>query len=240
MHFKCFKIHCCASFFPRELYLVGIFQHLSFPKTPDNPLQKDRFIRCINVILFCNSPFSKKENNLKNIIRTNFNCVRLQRKSISIVKPILQKNIKKQNKKNKKNNNVTFYFVIPFLLWRTTRYISNAVSFVVSLTSVNSLKRHYSLQWVRSDDKKFIFVCLKDYNKLSWSVRNWAVSVSNHHCWKKQTHHSSKFTCLSGVSGFLYSQKPLKIDKCVLIVLYSTEEVHPKSFDAELLFIFFL
>lgn len=104
---------------------------------------------------------------------------------------------------------------------------------------MNSLKRHYSLQWVRSDDKKFIFVCLKDYNKLSWSVRNWAVSVSNHHCWKKQTHHSSKFTCLSGVSGFLYSQKPLKIDKCVLIVLYSTEEVHPKSFDAELLFIFF-
>lgn len=146
--------------------------------------------------MFCNSPFSKKENNFKNIIRTNFNFLRFQRKSISISQ-VTEEYLKK------KQYNVTFYFVIP-LLWRTIRHISSALSFVVSLTSVNSLKHHYSLQWVQSDDqKKLIFVCLKEYNKLSWSVRNWTVSVSNHQCWKtKQMCHSSSLVCLLGVSGF--------------------------------------
>lgn len=146
--------------------------------------------------MFCNSPFSKKENNFKNIIRTNFNFLRFQRKSISISQVTEEYFLKKQY-------NVTFYFVIP-LLWRTIRHISSALSFVVSLTSVNSLKHHYSLQWVQSDDqKKLIFVCLKKYNKLSWSVRNWTVSVSNHQCWKnKQMRHNSSLVCLLGVSGF--------------------------------------
>lgn len=172
--------------------------------------------------MFCNSPFSKNENNFKNIIRTNFNCVRFQRKSISIVKPILEEYLKKTNKQH----NVTFYFVIPILLWRIIRYISNAVSFVVSLTSVNSLKHHYALQWVQSDDrKKFIFVCFKEYNKLSWSVKNWAVSVSNHHCWKnKHTTVATSCVCQELVAFNVCSQELLKIDKRVLTILYSIEE----------------
>lgn len=68
---------------------------------------------------------------------------------------------------------MSYCFVIPLLLLRAVRYISKALSFVVSLTSENSLKYHFSLQGVLSDvKKKLIFVYMKEYNKLSSSVKD--------------------------------------------------------------------
>lgn len=93
------------------------------------------------VLYFATVPSPKKRNDLtvKKQILEKFSFVTFQLKSISIIMQMLQSSLKKLY-------NVIFCFVILLLLLRAIRFISKALSFVVSLTSENSLKYHCSLQ----------------------------------------------------------------------------------------------
>lgn len=128
------------------------------PETYPKRFLEDKFIRYINthinvILYFEKLSFPQKMKNM----RTNFNCVTFKGKSISRAKQILQSSLLK-------NYTMSHFILRSLVLLRIVRNVSNALSFVV-----------VTAKWCH---KKVHCVCVKEFDRSGWSVRNETVYLS--------------------------------------------------------------